>query len=569
MLACTALVGCTSDDEPQVNNNDGLKNFVTKVSLSFPDINNSSRAYDPEDAVFSNGVPAEYEVNKIVVKFYDANKAYLGDGTTGEWTTNEDGNTVTKYADVTFRSVYQPYYAVAFVNDPTTPADLQQKSIPDMKEVKFTDTQIPISTSANLTGEDFFMTNSSYKLDGVIVQEVNVSGSTLEVVGEQTLEQVKATDGYKELPYADIYVERVVAKANLTVDLSKSTSNSAVTGQEGLYQLKYVDTNGNETDKFSNYAIKIAGWGLNGTNKNFYALKKIENDWANTWYGTGRSFWAIDDNYDASAGTYLTAAELAESVDKKVTTTNLSLNYYTLDEITGTVDTPQYCYENTNSANTNKSAITHVVLKAQYYENNGTAWAPVAANDYIYRINQTIYNATSMKTLVANVLMSKYDFYTSSDATTSMDATTLVNNVILDVNEYDVEAITKIDLKEGIVAKKKDGTAASVNDWTTEFNGGKIIGYKGGFCYYTIPIKHFETAELDDLGHYGIVRNHWYELSVTSIAGFGEPGSSQPIIPEEEEELKDWVVKCKININAWAKVTQGNITVGGGNSAWD
>ena len=39
--------------------------------------------------------------------------------------------------------------------------------------------------------------------------------------------------------------------------------------------------------------------------------------------------------------------------------------------------------------------------------------------------------------------------------------------------------------------------------------------------------------------------------------------------PEDEEELKDWVVKCNININAWAKVEQGNITVGGGTDVWN
>ena len=570
MLACTALVGCTNNDDIVNNNesNDGLKNFVTKVSVNFPDINNNSRA------VFNNGDPMEYNVESIVVKFYDANKTYLGDGTTGTWTTNTNGNTVTRTADVTFRSVSQPYYAVAFVNDPTTPNDLQQKTIAEMKEVKFTDSQISIATAANLADGKFFMTNSSYVDGGEIVQEVNVSESTLEILGEDDFNTVKASAAYQGLPAADIYVERVVAKVNLGVNLGNSGTNQLVDGEEGLYKLKYVDTGGNEKDKFSNYAIKVVGWGLNATNKNFYALKKIEKNWGTAWYGTGRSFWAIDDNY--STGTYLSDASFIDVTEGTTELTDdreasLSLNYYTLDEIAGTLDAPQYCYENTTDAGEKaKAAFTHVVLKAQYYEENTTThkWAPVAGTDYIYRINQTIYNATSMKTLVANVLMSKYDFFASTDATTPMDAAEVVNKVNLDVDANDVNAVASINLAEGVVAKKKDGTTANIEDWTEEFNGGKIIGYKGGFCYYTIPIKHFDVDE-GQLGHYGVVRNHWYDLSVTSIAGFGEPGSSDPIIPEDEEELKDWIVKCNININAWSKVTQGNITVGGGNSAWD
>ena len=568
MLACTALVGCTNNDDIVNNNesNDGLKNFVTKVSVNFPDINNNSRA------VFNNGDPMEYNVESIVVKFYDANKTYLGDGTTGTWTTNTNGNTVTKTADVTFRSVSQPYYAVAFVNDPTTPNDLQQKTIAEMKEVKFTDSQISIATAANLADGKFFMTNSSYVDGGEIVQEVNVSESTLEILGEDDLDKVKESEAYKETPTADIYVERVVAKVNLGVNLGNSGTNQLVDGEEDLYKLKYVDTGGNEKNDFSNYAIKVVGWGLNATNKNFYALKKIDKNWASTWYNTGRSYWAIDDNY--TSGTYLSDASFSSVTEGTAELTkdqkaSLSLNYYTLDEITGTLDAPQYCYENTTDANeTAKAAFTHVVLKAQYYEKSGDTWASVANTDYIYRINQTIYNATSMKTLVANVLMSKYDFFASAEATTAMDAATVVSKVNLVVNENDVNAIASINLAEGVVAKKKDGTTATITDWTKEFNGGTIIGYKGGFCYYTIPIKHFNVGE-DALGHYGVVRNHWYNLSVTSIAGFGEPGSSDPIIPEDEEELKDWIVKCNININAWSKVTQGDITVGGGTDVWN
>ena len=567
MLACSAMVACTNEDSP-VNgeNNDGMKNFVTKITLNFPDANNGSRAYDPNAAIFDDGDEAEYAVDDVTVKFYDANKNFLGEGTVGDWSNNAD-ESVTQSADVTFRSVSQPYYAIAYVNDPTSTMDAQ--NIAGLKALTYTDTELPIATTADLTN-GFFMTNSSYKgTDGEIVQEVNVSGATMEVLGKEKLETVKQSDKYKKLVPAEIYVERVVAKVDLAVDLSKSSTNRAVAGQAGLYQLKYADTNGQNQNDYSDYAIKVVDWKLNATNKNFYALKNIEKGWANTWYGDGRSFWAIDNNY--GSGTYLTDQNLENLTAEQIEALNLSLNYYKLSGINGEIGVAQYCYENTLVANAINSAATHVVLKAQYFEKgSNNTWAPVGADDYIYRINQKIYNAASIKALIANVLISKYNFYANSEATTAMDAATLVNSITLTVNAEDVDAIASISLVDGVVAKTKAGVPfVPETGWTAQFNGGTIIGYKGGYCYYTIPIKHFLTADEGELGHYGVVRNHWYQLTVSSIAGFGEPGSNKPIIPEEQEELKDWVVKCNININAWAKVTQGNITVGGGKDAWD
>ena len=571
MLACSAMVACTNEDSP-VNgeNNDGMKNFVTKITLNFPDANNGSRAYDPDDANFEDGIPAEYSVKDVTVKFYDANKNFLGEGTIGSWSNNAD-ESVTQSADVTFRSVSQPYYAIAYVNDPTSTltSTMDAQNIAGLKTLTYTDTQLPIATTADLTN-GFFMTNSSYKgTDGEIVQEVNVSGATMEVLGKETLEKVKQSEAYAALKAAEIYVERVVAKVDLAVDLSGSATNKVVEGEPGLYQLKYADTNGQNQNDYSDYAIKVVDWKLNATNKNFYALKNIEKGWANTWYGDGRSFWAIDNNY--GSGTYLTDQNLENLTTEQIEALNLSLNYYKLSEINGEIGVAQYCYENTLVANAINSAATHVVLKAQYFEKgSNNTWAPVGADDYIYRINQKIYNAASIKALIANVLISKYNFYANSEATTAMDAATLVNSITLTVNAEDVDAIASISLVDGVVAKTKTGeTFVPETGWTAQFNGGTIIGYKGGYCYYTIPIKHFLTAEKGELGHYGVVRNHWYQLTVSSIAGFGEPGSNKPIIPEEQEELKDWVVKCNININAWAKVTQGNITVGGGTNAWD
>ena len=571
MLACTALVGCNSSDDIVNNNenNDGLKNYVTKINLNFPDVNSGSRAggYNPDtdgEPEYANGDKSEYEVSSITVRFYDSQKNALGESTTVEWDeVNSQPDHVTRTGVVSFRSVTQPYYAVVFVNDPNTGDAFSSQGIDNMKEVTLDDTTYPMSTVAK--ANNFFMTNASWLNGKAIVQEVNISDATEEVDETTSLEEALA----KITTPADIYVERVVSKVQLGIDLD----NNAV-GNDGLYQIKYKTTGEEEGDD-SPYAIKIEAWGLNATNKTFYPMKKIENTWDASWSITGRSFWAIDPNYNSTTDEYLTAEDF-----NSATLPTACLNYYKLDEVGAENNTNYsmafdnanqannilYCYENTYDPTkvTTNSAATHVVMKAGYYEQgtDGT-WAK-PTGDYIYRINQVIFNEANMKARISAVLLSKYDFYKGETKLSD-----LANSINLTVDGK--TAVTTISLAEGITvtAIGDKNATQTITNWNDKFNGGTIIGYKGGVCYYTIPIKHFSNAAEGQVGHYGVVRNHWYILTVTSIAGFGEPGTVNPIIPEEDEKLRDWVVKCNININAWAKVSQGDITVGGGTDVWD
>ena len=569
MLACTTLVGCNSSDDIVNNNenNDGLKNYVTKINLNFPDVNSGSRAYDPAtdgEPEYANGDESEYAVTSITVRFYDSQKNALGESNNVTWgNVNPQPDHVTKTGVVSFRSVTQPYYAVVFVNDPNTGSAFSSKGIDDMKEVTLDDTTYPMSTVAK--ANNFFMTNASWLNGKAIVQEVNISDATEEVNENTSLKEALA----QITTPADIYVERVVSKVQLGINLDNET-----VGKDGLYQIKYKTT-GEENNDYSPYAIKIEAWGLNATNKTFYPMKKIENTWDASWSITGRSFWAIDPNYNSTTDEYLTADDFTSE-----TLPTACLNYYKLEAV-GEENNPYsmtfdnttqannilYCYENTYDPTVvaTNSAATHVVMKAGYYEQgtDGT-WAK-PTGDYIYRINQVIFNEANMKARISAVLLSKYDFYRGETKLSD-----LANSINLTVDGK--TAVTTISLAEGITvtAIGDKNATQTITDWNDKFNGGTIIGYKDGVCYYTIPIKHFSTAEeTTELGHYGVVRNHWYILSVTSIAGFGEPGTDNPIIPEDEEELKDWVVKCNININAWAKVTQDNITVGGGTDVWN
>ncbi|MCH5327448.1 MAG: Mfa1 fimbrilin C-terminal domain-containing protein [Coprobacter sp.] len=80
--------------------------------------------------------------------------------------------------------------------------------------------------------------------------------------------------------------------------------------------------------------------------------------------------------------------------------------------------------------------------------------------------------------------------------------------------------------------------------------------YKEGRMYYALPIKHnvesasFETSPVTAVatGDYGVVRNTWYRLTVTSIQHPGTPvdDPDQPIVPNPEPDDKSLGVEVEI-----------------------
>ncbi|MCC8094576.1 MAG: fimbria major subunit [Tannerellaceae bacterium] len=56
--------------------------------------------------------------------------------------------------------------------------------------------------------------------------------------------------------------------------------------------------------------------------------------------------------------------------------------------------------------------------------------------------------------------------------------------------------------------------------------------YQGGLNYYYYEIHHNDmTNVLMDFGKYGIVRNNWYSLTLSSVNGAGTPWYPEIIKP--------------------------------------
>ena len=106
----------------------------------------------------------------------------------------------------------------------------------------------------------------------------------------------------------------------------------------------------------------------------------------------------------------------------------------------------------------------------------------------------------------------------------------------------------KAQLKEGVTVYK--GEEEATNECNT--NMGKSLAEirKEGRAYYYTDVAHLGTAK-------GIVRNHYYQIDVNSIKGFGTPvydpdSEFVPVVPEDTQTY----LAARINVLSWRIVKQ-------------
>lgn len=91
----------------------------------------------------------------------------------------------------------------------------------------------------------------------------------------------------------------------------------------------------------------------------------------------------------------------------------------------------------------------------------------------------------------------------------------------------------------------KDGSFSA-----TDNNGVK---YEGGYMYYRIYFKHdIRQSPVNDM-LYGVVRNCWYKVTITSFSGVGAPTYQRPA---KTKITTDGKVQVSINVVPWNVIEQ-------------
>ncbi len=106
----------------------------------------------------------------------------------------------------------------------------------------------------------------------------------------------------------------------------------------------------------------------------------------------------------------------------------------------------------------------------------------------------------------------------------------------------------------GLLNNVENDSYTLQNSTTLAETYGIFVYYKG-MSYYTATIGHSTTANPSDGQlspmEYGVVRNHWYKVGVSSISGLGDV---VPDIPEEPVEEQDANIQMEIQIQPWTVI---------------
>lgn len=469
LLACTAWVACS--DETFVGGGEKPLEGEAYVAVNFVMLGGISRAQEN----FDDGTTDENKLTSATFLFFNGNGQGCANPKTVDGKDFEAWSVGSGSMDKIFKAVIVlenpteiPASIVALLNLPKSVSDTFEAS------TSLDDLMNNYGNYGTATAGNYVMSNSVY---------LNANGA--KVIGAPvSAANIGKTVAEAEANPVSIPVERVVAKVSVT-GLDKSVNG----GKLGSDDIQVV----------------LKGWKLTGTNSASYLVKHIEDSWQGTWWNdlaNQRSYWAT--SYD---GTY-------ERFNYNEIAANQSAEYC-LENTTGTTATQMIAAA---ELRVNDLATTIVGWHGNLYSESGfkTEFANLAeVKQYYLKTSETEY-----RSLTANDL----DF--AFNTTSSTDVTTNDHDAVVTVKAETAQIYIKHGNNIQAVAIPVD--QAMVNATLKRLATVKL--WKDGKTYFFTDIEH-NGGEAGAMGKFGIVRNHVYTLTISSIAGLGTP------VPDPEKDI--------------------------------
>lgn len=557
-VMATALVGCSSNDNlaPDGKDNVGKTGEAyASFTINLPTTTGTGTRGEGDPAQgtpsFDEGAAKEYEVKNGTILIFDANtdkfvtSAELG--TMNPWTdVKTDGVTTSAIATVKLSNVTVggDYKALVLLNN-NVDATTKKVTLPTTAE-----TYATWSKDATKANADNYVST-----DGIFMANAPMYSATSEPTTLVKINHVCASPEEAQAKAATVvYVERGLAKVTM-----QNFTDGGYTVADGTYK---------------DATVKIENWKLDVTNTKTFPVHQIgglKTDYTGIWgnnrfYDTNtnstfkRVYWGVDPNY--SNADFQTLANC-----------KTEFNMIVKGEVDGLAgaDKPQYCLENTfNLDNMKQGQTTRVVFKAVFTPKGFTA------NETFYKIgnNTAIWSKDKLEEQIKTVALTAMGITSAAEqAKYGVDLTKGSN--ISGVAGQHLIAAENITFDPGEGTTTSQVTPAIVNTVNEKLGlkeeGGKITTgistYLNGEAYYIARIKHFNelthwnageaygSNNEKYLGRYGVLRNNWYDLSVTSISGLGYPDVPEvkPDLPDDEN---DQYVNVEVKILSWAKRSQ-------------
>lgn len=611
-LTGMALIGslsACSNDEPVKNPDQGNTGDESTFYLNvrIVDAQSTSRADDNRpDYGYEDGNENEHKVKTAHFFFFNEQKIFIKE--VSIW--NADSNLPGDKDNIELESNNQvilknltekelPTYLITVLNAPDALINDIRGSVLTMDEVrnKIYNCLNSSKDEDNKDNDYFVMSTSCFKTNADInetaTDAVGIIHHTRYNKDVYWANRLDKSDFKKEPKdqltkgddVIDIYVERLAAKFSTKLDNSIFPVNVTIAGNENTE----IDGSGVAATKVW---VKILNFGVTGTEKKSYLSKNLDNPEYtynnNPWNGWNditryRSFWARSVNYGAAP----------------------DLNYKTLDypvfnDVNGSLDGTKAVYANETTNNVaklqnnendkylNVAHVTNYVFTAKIYEDEACTkeLKLVKFGGVMYKIDQ--FKKFILRSLTEQNKLNFYRLVTTS--TENEDGSTSVKNEWTQINENDIDFV-KEGLETGIVKLtstiigndtklyEKNSTEPiedAINKLNTNLNflfktGANDFNYPESFnaMYYTVPVEHLNwvtterpavptiTAE----GEYGVVRNHWYQLTVDNIFNLGngvfDPDSDEGdrLIPKNPTP-ESFAMGARIKILSWKIVKQ-------------
>ena len=553
-VMATALVGCSSNDNlaPDGKDNVGKTGEAyASFTINLP-TTSGTRAVDPKTGTeFNGGTAAEYEVKNGTILIFDAS--------TDKFVTSAELGTMNPWTDVKTNGVTTSAIATVKLSNVTVGGNYNALVLlnndVDAATKKVT---LPTTTETYATWSKAFDKVNADKYastDGIFMANAPMYSATSEPTTLVKINHVCASPEEAQAKAATVvYVERGLAKVTMEDFTAGGYSIDA-----GTY------AGGN---------VKIMNWQLDVTNKSTFPVHQtgtLKTSWGEIWNtprfydGTNTAFkrvyWGVDPNYNNSDYQTLENCKTA-------------FNMITKDKVVGEAgkDHPQYCLENTfDLDNMKQGQTTRVVFKAVFTPKDftsGETFYKIGNNTAVWKEADLVQQ---IKTLAINAMkitnsteQAKYDV----DLTKGSDISGKAGQHLIQEANITYLGTTPTDSKvTADVVKEINEKLGLSEDPTTHKVIVGISTYLNGEAYYIARIKHFNeltpwnAGEAYDsnnekyLGRYGVLRNNWYDLSVTSISGLGYPDVPEvkPTLPDDEN---DQYVNVEVKILSWAKRSQ-------------
>lgn len=425
-----------------------------------------------------------------------------------------------------------PAVMIAIINPKSLDGDQLGNGAKTLDDVKRSSIYSQFHTTDN---KNFVMSNSVYVANGV--------EKCASIVIGHVANDAETAKGNP----VDLYVERVVAKVQPTIDTKYTATDGRTWKKIGGKDAMKVGVYGTNDI----YAV-VDGWGVADEDGKAELVKQVKNTWNDTELGI--SVWTTPD-YHRCFWTSSVAFAAGSSAEGNAPVNHSYEDYagrsltncaYTLPNAPTSVNEDPYA-----SYLTKMVLATHLVYKdGEDYKN---------AEICQYR-GQEYLHIADVKTEVANNFA---DYYIKKgDTRTKLKPSDIdFTAEVTGIKDYEVVATLR-NLDSDETLQKKEGTTEAASSFkdVTKADLQKLMNAepaqirKDGMAYYYVPIRHLGT-DPKKLGYYGIVRNHVYRINIQNMFGFGTPVYEpkkviDPIIPSNEATY----LAARINVLSWRVV---------------